>query len=172
MMFRRCCGSTAREAAKQLKNRSQSFFHRKAEEQEDLILKDIVLFQEDVETFLPGVTEGSQRLSQQYLRSVTHLFEPDALSHLLIEGNGNEGNKERDKTKAVKRSEDDVRIYKTTKPTGELQVPEPQGKQNLNTNIKHMMEKMIKTEIDKRAQSMAAFYGDDSFRDLADDSML
>ena len=34
------------------------------------------------------------------------------------------------------------------------------------------MEKMIKTEINKRAQSLNAFYGDDSFRDLGDDSML
>ena len=28
------------------------------------------------------------------------------------------------------------------------------------------------TELNKRAQSMSAFYGDESFRDLADDSML
>ena len=34
------------------------------------------------------------------------------------------------------------------------------------------MEKLLKTELNKRAQSMNAFYGDESFRDLADDSML
>ena len=79
IVFRRCCGSSARGAARGLKKRSQSFFQREDAEQEELILRDIVLFEEGSEK----TERQSARASQAYLKSVGHLFEPGALEHLL-----------------------------------------------------------------------------------------
>ena len=81
-------------------------------------MRDIVLFQEEFQTDpTSNNTDGTMRVSQDYLRSVSHLFEPDALHHLLNEAHesGQSMNQYGVRKAPGKGSEDDVRQWKTVK---------------------------------------------------------
>ena len=58
LIFRKWCGTSAKENAKQLKKRSQSFFQRKDEELEEMILKDILDHQS-----MAGTSQGASKKS-------------------------------------------------------------------------------------------------------------
>ena len=87
--------------------------------------------------------------------------------------------------KTVKTTENEARLWQTAIRDGLDKQSNQQSQNNLNypsikstakavnINLKQFMEGLIKTEMNKRAQSLNGFYdGDDSYRDLGDDSML